>query len=123
VSRDRKPVKKRNPKRHASNWKRAYHSQERVEFVQALPCVVTGETPSVNAHTFTGGTSRKGDYTTIIPVTAAIHQLAHDQGWNVALAKCGKFPSVHRMRDFLRALAAETQAAWLAYADREGLPR
>ena len=71
-----------NRKRKAKNFARAYHSKARVEFVKSLPCTYCwGLSPffamapgtSHNAHTVGGGTSRKADYTTIIPLCASHH--------------------------------------------------
>lgn len=110
-------VRTRNVKRHERNWKRAYHSPERVAWVQAQPCTVTGEPgPCVNAHTFTGGTGLKAEYTTIIPVLDSVHRAAHNKGWAFVL---GCTPKAVRL--LLSVHAAEIQAKWLAYAEREGL--
>lgn len=106
----------RNTKRHDREWVRAYHSVERVEFVKALPCVVTGEPgPCVNAHTLTGGTSRKGDYTTIIPVLASVHDAVHHRGWAWVVANDRRWTTA-QVRRFLAFEAANTEAAWQRHA-------
>ena len=64
-------VKPRNEKRHAANWTRAYHSVERVQFVKDLPCANCGYQAKGgcdNAHTENAGMSRKGHFSTIIPL-------------------------------------------------------
>lgn len=109
----RSRVRTRNRKRHAKNWTRAYHSPERVAFIKALSCIVTGMRPSVNAHTVTGGASRKADYTTIVPVTQAVHDRAHTHGWAEVLG-CSR----ESVKDILAAHAAETQAKWLYFTEQ-----
>lgn len=72
------PVKRVNVARRKKEWARAYHSKERVEFVKSLPCWKCGACgQSQNAHTVTGGKSRKADYDTIVPLCARCHT-AHD---------------------------------------------
>ena len=46
----RKPVKRVNPKRKASEFKRCYHSKARVERVKALRCLGCGRVPCEHAH-------------------------------------------------------------------------
>lgn len=81
----------RNAKRAAKEFARAYHSLRRVKFVESLPCAqcgaMSGSAWIVNAHTKTGGTSRKGDYATIIPLCQTFeddgcHDLQHQHGWS-----------------------------------------
>lgn len=113
----------RNTKRHTTNWKRAYHSAARVQWVKQQPCALTGATGfplRVNAHTRTGGAGRKADYTTIIPLRADLHERAHRKGWASVLF-LGEFRSKTEIQTALAAYAAITQAQWLAYAEREGL--
>ena len=64
---------------------REFHSKQRVKFVNDLWCVVRlhGHTPGrcssviQNAHTRTGGTSRKADYDTIVPMCVKHHRECH----------------------------------------------
>ena len=70
----------RNPKRKAKNFARAYGSPERVEWVKAQPCLVCRDTPSENAHTKSGGTSRKADADTIVPLCSRCHGELHRAG-------------------------------------------
>lgn len=122
-------VRWRNPERHDANWRRAYHSPERVEWVKRQPCVVSGETWGlrVNAHTFTGGTGRKADYTTIIPLRADLHQYAHDHGWVAMMQKYRQHPNyvfnwnVAKVRNWLGFAAHDTQCKWEREAARLGI--
>ena len=62
-------MKSVNRERRSKNFPRTYHSVERVLFVKTLPCVGCGiRGYSVNAHTKNEGKSRKGHYTTIVPL-------------------------------------------------------
>lgn len=60
--------------RDAAEFARIYGSEGRVEWIKAHPCLVCGRTPSVNAHTRTGGTGRKADADTIIPLCDPHHR-------------------------------------------------
>ena len=70
----------RNPKRKARNWERAYGSPARVEWVKSQPCLVCRDTPSENAHTRSGGTGRKADADTIVPLCSRCHGELHRVG-------------------------------------------
>jgi hypothetical protein len=76
----RTPIRKRNPKRRSREWKRAYGSEARVEWIRNRPSVVSGRTPCVNAHVRTGGMGRKADACWIVPLTWVEHQRLHDHG-------------------------------------------
>jgi len=76
----RTPIRPRNDKRRDREWTRAYGSEERVQWVQSLPSVASGETPSVNAHVRTGGTGRKADARWIVPLTWDEHEKLHRVG-------------------------------------------
>lgn len=120
-----KRIRSSNPKRKAANFKRAYHSVERVEFVASLPCFGCGVVGSgvwveddyqtiANAHTKNGGTSKKGPYTTIIPLCETIggagcHDKQHQHGWS-ALGPLLDTP------DKRQAAAEATERAWLLYS-------
>lgn len=107
-----------NPARRKREWARAYHSQERVAFVQRLPCCVCVSRPwplpmgeSQNAHTESDGAGRKAGYQTIAPICHAHHRNLHQVGavtfarfYAIDLAQC----------------AANTQAAWLAHLEAVG---
>lgn len=90
----------RNPQRRQKNFARAYHSSERVQWVQRLPCSLCGRGPSENAHTETGGMGRKADYTSIVPLCSPHHRSLHDHG--VAPAT----------RTYLREEAVRINALW-----------
>ena len=128
VRKRRARVRTRNTKRHKTNWQRSHHSSARVQWVKRQPCAISGATGyplRVNAHTVTGGTSRKANYETIIPLDARLHAKQHNKGWSAILPLDfvdEKLRKWERAR-ILAALAAETQARWIAHADREGLPR
>lgn len=67
----RGPMKRsaiRRKPRSPEEFARVYGSKARVEWVQSLPCVGCGRTPSANAHTENEGKSRKGHHSTIAPL-------------------------------------------------------
>jgi hypothetical protein len=84
---------------------REYGSVERIAWISALPSVVSGRGPCVNAHTATGGVSRKAHHSSIVPLTVAEHDELHQHGQQTFEAK---------YRISLRDEAARVQAAWLA---------
>ena len=70
-------------------WKRVYHSEERVLWIKGRACDLCGRAPtwqfpSDNAHVTNGGTGRKADYVWIISacsVPGGCHwQLDHGMG-------------------------------------------
>lgn len=73
-------VKPINALRKRRRFVAAYHSPERVAFVQALPCRNCAETPSDNAHTENGGMGLKGPYTSIVPLCGRCHRQLHTMG-------------------------------------------
>ncbi len=89
----RKPVKRVNVKRKASEFARCYGSRERVKWVKSLGCDMCGLRPSENAHTVTDGMGRKAGYETIVPLCRLHHQnydehrgvFGHD--WGRAIVK------------------------------------
>ena len=127
VRKRRARVRTRNTKRHKTNWQRSHHSAARVQWVKQQPCAISGATGyplRVNAHTVTGGTSRKANYDTIIPLDARLHAKQHQQGWAAVFQQVGiVVTDAQDMRAWLWSRAAATQTRWLAHADREGLPR
>lgn len=104
-----------NAKRKAEEFARCYHSVERVEFVKALPCVVTLKSPSENAHIKSGGMGRKAGYRFIVPMSAEKHHELHDIGIATFLRK---YPWVN-----LEESAARTEAAWLEHQSQHQLKR
>lgn len=88
-------------------WVRAFHSQERVEWVQARPSAASGKGPCENAHVKSGGTSRRADYIWIVPLTFDEHRKQlHQHGHKTFEARYGIV---------LLDEAARTQAEWLEY--------
>ena len=87
----------RRKARREREWARAYGSRERVEFVQAMGCLVCGwktqrprpgGTHTIeNAHTVTGGAGRKADASTIINLCWRCHD-AYDNAKQT-------FPATH----------------------------
>ena len=92
--------------RSAKSFARIYGSKERVAWIQAMPSVVSGRTPCVNAHTVSGGMGRKADYHTIVPLTDAEHRELHQIGVK-------SFEQKYRVD--LKALAGQVQDRWLTH--------
>lgn len=67
-----------NRKRKAALWATQYGSLARVIAVKALPSVVSGRTPCVNAHVRSRGAG--GTYRDIVPLTDAEHRELHAIG-------------------------------------------
>ena len=98
--------------RKAAAFKRCYGSRERVAFVKALGCAVCGwdtkearpgQRHSIeNAHTRSGGASRKADADTIIPLCWTHHD-EYDGGKKTFAAKYDFDPI---------ARAVEVESAW-----------
>lgn len=97
----RKGVKRVNVARKEREFRRCYHSKERVAWVQRLACLVCLRRPSENAHTKGGGGSRKAGYETIVPLCHDDHARydAHD-------------PQIRAAFDWA-AKALAVQVAWL----------
>jgi len=106
--RTRKPIKRTNPKRKAKEFARCYGSKERVEFVKSQYCIVCGGRPSENAHTVSGGTGRKADYTTIVPLCAKDHRFQHAKGWQMLVGT----NNMDKINKWLAKLAAQVEARW-----------
>lgn len=114
----RKPLRKVNPKRKASEFARCFHSRARVRFVKALPCVycaglspfiaaVAG--PSDNAHTVKEGMGRRGHYSTIVPLCRSHHR-RYDE-------RLKPFDAAE-VREAIASCAPRIEAAWQKYAER-----
>ena len=95
----------RNATRRTKEWARAYGSTQRVEWIAARPCSVCGcpRRPCENAHTVTGGTGRKADASTVIPLCSYHHAELHQVGAHT-------FEVQHRLP--LRWTAEQTEEAW-----------
>lgn len=113
LPRPSKPIKRSRIKRHArkpSETVRIYGPPDRREWVKRQRCWYgvefssmhcAGET--VNAHTETGGTGRKADADTIIPLCASHHELYdnHDSPFDTA-----------QMRTYAKSAAKFYQRQW-----------
>lgn len=75
-----KPLNPVNPERRDREWRRAYGSEERVRWIQNLPCLACGARPSENAHTEAGGMGMKADASTIVPLCSDCHDELHAEG-------------------------------------------
>ena len=95
--------------RKAANFARSFHSDQRVKFVQSLPCRVCGALPTVTAHTVGGGTSRRGPYQSTIPLCHRHHMEMHN----------GQKTFAKRHSLNLEALAAEVEAMWARHSGGE----
>lgn len=87
-------VKRVNRKRKAENFRRAYGGKGRVEWIKTQPCIVFARRfrgpfgwgtaqcfgAIENAHTVTGGASRKAGAETVIPLCRWHHSLLHRKG-------------------------------------------
>lgn len=81
----RTPVKRVNRKRKAAEWKRAYGSKERVEWVHRQDCILRSvdslcQLPSEAAHVGNGGMGRKTDAYRIVPLCTDHHRELHQSG-------------------------------------------
>ena len=121
----RKPIRRSAPKRvntdrAATSFARSFHSRERVEFVQSLPCIVCGRRPCDNAHIGTkgAGAGRRADYDQVAPLCrrlsddgvtlAGCHALSHQHGLAYVLG-AGWAQKVARA-------IADTERRWLAFS-------
>ena len=103
-----RPPKAKNATRAASEFTRTYHSEERVMWVQSLPCVVQPcSHPSENVHVEGDGAGRRAGYESVVPMCRSHHRELHRVGvtefegtFYVALAE----------------MALETERAWRRYA-------
>ena len=103
----RTPVKPVNRTRKASTFARCYGSKARVAFVQSLPCLLCGRTPSDNAHLHGyGGMGTKGPYDTIIPLCRFCHR-DYDEA--------GAMSSLRMPWDAGEAFAAYVESLWLRW--------
>ena len=107
-----KPLKAKNAKRSADTFVRCYHSEERVAFVQSLPCIVGGcDKSSENAHIEGDGVSHKAAYDKIVPLCRTHHRTGKDSLHNLGREI---FEGTHYLD--LAALALDTERTWRRYA-------
>ena len=73
MSRQQRLKRKRRQVRRARSFERSFHSEERVLFINSLPCEVTGRLSDtvVNAHTKSRGAG--GTYKDIVPLDWDVH--------------------------------------------------
>lgn len=107
----RSPVKRRNPKRKASEFTRAYGSETRVEWIKRQRCVITGLHSSAveNVHVRGGGASRKADACWIVPMISELHKELH---------RVGKQSFEAKYEIDLDAAAAWTESRWRRHQER-----
>lgn len=109
VRKARKPVKRRNVKRHAKNLLRANGPVERRQWIKGLPSIVSGKGPCEAAHVRNGGTSRKADAKWTVPLThhEHIHELhqwgqkSFEEFYGVDLISCA-IETERRWQDYSR---------------------
>lgn len=113
-----KPVKRKgtptpvNRTRKAAEFTRCYGSEERVEWVQTLPCIVPGCTqPSENMHIEGDGAGRKADANKVVPCCCGHHRTRKDSLHNLGREA---FEGEHLVD--LAALALDTERCWRRYA-------
>lgn len=107
-----------NKVRRRSRFRHAYHSAERVQWIQSLDCFccaalpVANMGPIHNAHIGGGSAGKKGHYSQVIPLCDGHHRALH---------KFGRRLTEETYGIFLDACARATQAAWAMYAARAGI--
>ena len=106
-----KRINATNPARASRAFVRAFHSAERVRWVNAMPCVVCCRVPCQNAHVTGGGMGRRSGYANIVPLCALHHAEQHQVGMKT-------FAATHRVD--LVAEAAKTEAMWQRHELRTG---
>lgn len=103
-------MKRRNNKRHAANFIRAYGSEARVKWVKGLGCVVCGRKPADNAHLPSrSGMGRKGDSCHIVPLCPASFLWS---GHHAELDSIGVEAFDAKYRVNLRQVAAVLDVLW-----------
>lgn len=99
------PVKRMNRKRRTASRARAYGPQDRIRWMQGLPCLICGTRPSEVAHIRTGGMGRKADASQTVPLCSTCHRFQHQKGWRLLCAMEFPMPALHKA-------AARYEAAW-----------
>ena len=125
----RSGIKRVNRKRRARNWARAYHSEERVEFVNAMPCCACGVIGyTENAHVppkGEAGTGYKADAKWIVPLCGL--RVERGSG-SICLRSLGCHNVLHELgrASFekswgidLTSLAATVQEEWRAWKESQ----
>lgn len=101
--RRKKPVKKRNAKRQAANFARAY-DEDKVAWLKFEPCAVSGMRGNIDcAHVRNGGMGRKADAKWLIPLAGELHRELH---------RIGRASFEAKWMVDLDTLAAQTERRW-----------
>lgn len=108
-----KAPRKKNLKRSSDSFERAYHSQERVEFINGLPCHIDGcqRIDIENAHIEVAGMSLKASYDKIVPACRGHHRSRKDSMHSLSREE---YEGTHLVD--LAALAAEYERMWRRYS-------
>jgi hypothetical protein len=75
----RKPIRRKQltAAEKAAKFAHEYGSKERREWISLHGCLACGRTPCENHHTSNGGKSKKGHFTTIVPLCLEHHDECH----------------------------------------------
>jgi hypothetical protein len=107
-----KAKKQRTAAEERVQFAREYGPPGFLAWIHALPSVASGRGPCEAAHLGTGGTGRKGDWDTIVPLTRHEHRHElHQRGLSFVETKYG-ISLAHKL--------AETRAAWQARQEAIG---
>ena len=111
-----KPPRAKNVARAADEFLRTYYSEERVDFVQGLHCIVPGcDQRAENAHIEGDGIGRKAGYEKIAPICRGHHRTRRDSLHNLGREE---FEGTHLVD--LGALALDCERCWRRYAGHAG---
>ncbi len=116
----KQPLKRRgsprpvNTARKAREFARSFHSRARVEFVQSLPCIVCGRTPSDSAHIEVLGMGIKADASKTVPLCTLWldGNIGRGHHWELDNGDGRRAGFEQRYHVDLTAAAARTDAAW-----------
>lgn len=113
LKRSTKPLRKKP--RTKSEKLRIYGPPGFIEWIHEQRCIACGQIPSQDypshaAHTETGGVSRKGDWTSIVPLCFACHILIGHQSGNKTLEALWDID--------LEVAAIAIQEQWASHTDR-----
>ena len=74
MSRQQRVKRKRKQLRRARLFERSFHSQERVRFINSLPCEVTGRSSEGVHNAHMKSRAAGGTYKDIVPLSPVVHQ-------------------------------------------------
>lgn len=106
----------RSKPRSADEKRRIYGTPQRIAWMHASPCVITGRVPCEIVHVRSGGTGRKADARFTVPMVAELHRELHRIGVLSFEAKYARELAGHS----LAAHAARIQAEWERVQEGEG---